>query len=109
MRLRHALERGSSRAERVRLSASLAHHPALEARQHISLALLEAAARHREGAEAVARRHLRIALREAEAQDLIAVLAEDGECLERLLPGFIAEPGPGNTGLATFAALVLDS
>jgi DNA-binding CsgD family transcriptional regulator len=107
IRLRRALEQESSRAERVRLSAALAQHPALETRQRISLALLEAAARQREGTEAVARRHLRVALREAEAQGLIAVLAEDGECLERLLPGFIAEPGPGNARLAAFAASVL--
>jgi LuxR family transcriptional regulator, maltose regulon positive regulatory protein len=55
----------------------------------------------------MARRHLRIALREAEAHGLIAVLIEEGECLERLLPGFIAEPGPGNARLAAFAASVL--
>jgi DNA-binding CsgD family transcriptional regulator len=107
VRLRHAVAHESSRAERVRLSAVLAQHPALETRQRISLALLEAAAEHREGADGVARRHLRVALREAEAQGLIAVLAEDGECLERLLPGFIAEPGPGNARLAAFAASLL--
>jgi LuxR family maltose regulon positive regulatory protein len=55
----------------------------------------------------MARRHLRVALREAAAQGLIAVLVEDGECLERLLPGFIAEPGPGNARLAAFAASLL--
>ena len=107
IRLRHALERESSRAEQVRLSAALAHHPALEPRQRISLALLEAAARHQAGAEGVARRHLRIALREAQAQGLLAVLIEDGERLERLLPGFVSEPGPGNAGLAAFAASLL--
>jgi ATP/maltotriose-dependent transcriptional regulator MalT len=107
IRLRHALERESSRAEQVRLSAALTHHPALEPRQRISLALLEAAARHQAGAEAVARRLLRIALREAQAQGLLAVLIEDGERLERLLPGFIAEPGPGNARLAAFAASLL--
>jgi DNA-binding CsgD family transcriptional regulator len=107
IRLRHALERESSRAEPVRLSAALAHHPALEPRQRISLALLEAAARHQAGALAVARRHLRIALREAQAQGLLAVLIEDGERLERLLPGFIAEPGPGNARLAGYAASLL--
>jgi len=107
IRLRHALERESSRAEQVRLSAALAHHPALEPRQRISLALLEAAARHQAGGLAVARRHLRIALREAQSQGLLAVLIEDGERLERLLPGFIAEPGPGNTRLAAFAASLL--
>jgi DNA-binding CsgD family transcriptional regulator len=107
VRLRGAIVRDSSRAERVRLIASLAQHPALETRQRISLALLEAAARNADGAEALARRHLRIALREAEAQGLIAVLIEDGECLERLLPGFIAAPGPGNGRLASFAASVL--
>lgn len=107
VRLRQALEHDGARAERVRLCAALAHHPALEVRQRISLALLEAAVEQRGGEEAVARRHLRVALREAEAQGLIAVLAEDGACLERLLPGFIAEPGPGNARLAAFAATVL--
>jgi DNA-binding CsgD family transcriptional regulator len=107
IRLRHALERESSRAEQVRLSAALAHHPALEPRQRISLALLEAAARHQAGGPAVARRHLRIALREAQSQGLLAVLIEDGERLERLLPGFIAEPGPGNARLAGYAASLL--
>lgn len=107
VRLRQTIEGEGSRAERVRLSASLAQHPALETRQRISLALLDAAARHREGAEAVGRRHLRIALREAEAHGLIAVLVEEGECLQRLLPGFIAAAGPGNGRLAAFAASVL--
>jgi DNA-binding CsgD family transcriptional regulator len=107
VRLRHAFERDNSRAERVRLSARLTHHPALETRQRISLAVLEASARQREGAGSVARRHLRIALREAEAQGLVAVLIEEGESLERLLPGFIAAPGPGNRRLAAFAASIL--
>jgi DNA-binding CsgD family transcriptional regulator len=107
IRLRLALERQNSGAERIRLSAVLARHPALEIRQRISLALLEAAGRQLEGAEAAARRHLRLALREAHAQGLVAVLIEDGECLERLLPGFIAVPGPGNARLAAFAASVL--
>ncbi len=98
IRLRHALERESSRAEQVRLSAALAHHPALEPRQRISLALLEAAARHQAGAEAVARRHLRIALREAQAQGLLAVLIEDGERLERLLPGSSPSPARATRG-----------
>ncbi len=107
VRLRHALERDGSRAERVRLSALLTHHPALETRQRISLAVLEASARQREGAESVARRHLRFALRESEAQGLVAVLIEDGESLERVLPGFIAAPGPGTRRLAAFAASIL--
>ncbi len=37
----------------------------------------------------------------------MAVLLEDGEFLERLLPGFIAAPGPGNARLAQLAARVL--
>jgi DNA-binding CsgD family transcriptional regulator len=105
-RLRHVVHE-RSRAERVRLSATLAQHPALENRQRISIALLQALAEHREGAPSVARRHLRMALREAAAHGLIAVLIEEGECLEPLLPGFIENPGPGNTGLAAFAASVL--
>jgi LuxR family maltose regulon positive regulatory protein len=107
-RLRHALERETSRAEQVRLAAALVHHPALEPRQRISLFVLEAAARHRQGAEAEARRHLRIALREAHALGLLAPLIEDGERLERLLPGFITDPGPGNARLAAFAVSLLE-
>jgi LuxR family maltose regulon positive regulatory protein len=35
------------------------------------------------------------------------VLIEDGEFLERLLPGFVAAPGPGNARLAQLATRVL--
>ncbi|HUI60119.1 MAG TPA: LuxR C-terminal-related transcriptional regulator, partial [Steroidobacteraceae bacterium] len=56
---------------------------------------------------AASRRYLRVALREAEAENLIAVLLEDGEFIARLLPEFIAAPGPGNARLAHFAGRVL--
>jgi DNA-binding NarL/FixJ family response regulator len=46
---------------------------------------------------------LSVALRHAEAENLLGVLVEDGQFLERLLPIFIAEPGPGNARVAAFA------
>lgn len=93
---------------RVRLTAALVHHPALEPRQRISLYVLEAAAHHRQGAEAEGRRHLRIALREAQTLGLMTVFIEDAERLERLLPGFVAEPSPGNARPVAFAASLLE-
>jgi DNA-binding NarL/FixJ family response regulator len=48
-----------------------------------------------------------MALRHAEAENLIGVLVEEGEFLERLLPFLIAEPGPGNAGLVAFAKRVV--
>ena len=89
------------------LGASLAGQPGLEVRQKISLAILQAYLRHRSGEHVLARRHLRMALREAEARNLLGVLAEGSEFLERLLPPFIAEPGSGNARLAAFAQRAL--
>jgi DNA-binding CsgD family transcriptional regulator len=93
--------------EATQLAAALAGRPALEVRQKITLAILQSWLRHRSSEQAHARRHLRIALRDAEAHNLVGVLAEDGEFLERLLPLLIAEPGPGNTQLVAFAQRVL--
>jgi DNA-binding CsgD family transcriptional regulator len=107
IRLRHTIVQDRLGAEASRLAASLTGRPGLEVRQKISLAILQAYLRHRSGDQALARRHLRIALRDAEARNLLGVLAEDGEFLERLLPLFIAEPGPGSARLAGFAQRVL--
>ena len=91
----------------MQLAASLSGRPSLELRHRISLAILQAYMRHRAGDHGVARRHLRLALRDAEARNLLGALAEDGEFLERLLPLLIAELGPGNARLAAFAQRVL--
>lgn len=107
IRLRHLVSQERIPKEAARLASWAAHQPHLEARQRITLALLQAHLKHRSGDHAVSRRHLRIALRDAEARALIGVLIEDGEYLERLLPAFIAAPGPGNTALASFAQRVL--
>ena len=107
LRLRQAVVRERSRAVIGRLTDSLMKHPALEPRQRITIAILNAAALGKQRASAAARRHLRVALREAEAENLVAVLLEEGEFVARLLPDFIAAPGPGNARLANFAVRVL--
>lgn len=53
----------------------------------------------------MARRHLIRALRAARG-DLLAALIEDGESLEKVLPLFLASPGPGNESLTVFAQRV---
>jgi DNA-binding CsgD family transcriptional regulator len=45
-------------------------------------------------------------LRGAESGNLLGVLVEDGQFLERLLPVFMATRGPGDTHLADFARRV---
>lgn len=107
IRLRHALIQERLGAEPLQLAASLAGRSSLEVRQRISLAILQAYLHHRAGDHGVARRHLRLALRDAEAGNLLGALAEDGEFLERLLPPLIAEPGLGNARLAAFSQRVL--
>ncbi len=107
VRLRQAVLGGRSRATIGRLADTLARSPHLEPRHAISIAILRAGAAHMQGAAAAALRHLRAALREAESQNLVAVFLEDGELAERLIPGFAAAPGPGNSSLAQFAAKVL--
>lgn len=107
VRLRQAVLRGRSRAAIARLADTLSRSPHLELRQRISIAILKAAAAQTQGAATAARRNLRAALREAESQNLVAVFLEDGELIERVLPGFVTSPGPGNTKLAQFAARLL--
>ena len=89
------------------LATMLAGRPSIELRQKITLSILQAWLCHRRADHALARRHLRIALREAEAHSLVGVLAEDGEFLERLLPLVIADRGPGNARLVAFAQRVV--
>lgn len=91
----------------LQLANSLASLPGLEARHKISVNILKAYLRYRRAEHGPARRHLSVALRNAESENLLGVLVEDGEFLERLLPIFIAEPGPGNARLAIFAQRVI--
>ncbi len=107
LRLRQAVVQERSRGVIGRLTDSLVRHPALEPRQRITIAILNATALEKQGATAAARRHLRVALREAEAENLVAVLLEDGEFVARLLPDFIAAPRAGNARLVQFAGHVL--
>jgi ATP/maltotriose-dependent transcriptional regulator MalT len=104
IRLRQQIVQGGPSADAaLKFAAGLANLPALEARHKIALAILQAYLRHRRGEPGLARRHLSVALRTAEAGNLLGVLVEDGEFLERLLPLFVAQPGPGNARLAGFA------
>lgn len=89
------------------LANSIAGMPGLEPRLKISVAILKAYLAYRRAEQGLARRHLSVALRNAEAENLLGVLVEDGEFLERLLPMFIAEPGPGNARLAIFAQRIV--
>jgi len=107
IRLRHRLVQERLGADALQLAASIAGNPSLEVRHKISLAVLQAYLRHRAGDHGLARRHLRLALRDAEGRNLLGALVEEGEFLERLLPLLIAEPGPGNARLAAFAQRVL--
>ena len=103
IRLRQQIVQQRSVDTALKFAAELAALPALEARHKIALAILQAFLRHRLAQHGPARRHLSVALRHAEAENLLGVLVEDGEFLERLLPLFIAKPGPGNARLAAFA------
>jgi ATP/maltotriose-dependent transcriptional regulator MalT len=86
---------------------ALAKVPGLETRQRISVAILQSELRYRAGEHGLARRHLSFALRHAEGENLLGVLVEDGQFLERLLPIFITDPGPGNARLAAFAQRIV--
>jgi DNA-binding CsgD family transcriptional regulator/tetratricopeptide (TPR) repeat protein len=89
-----------------KFAAGLAKLPSLEARHRIALGILHSYLHHRNAEPGLARRHLSVALRHAEAHNLLGVLVEDGEFLERLLPMFIAKPAPGNARLSAFAQRV---
>jgi DNA-binding CsgD family transcriptional regulator/tetratricopeptide (TPR) repeat protein len=106
VRLRQQIVQGPSVDAALKFAAGLANLPALEARHKIALAILQAYLRHRRAEPGPARRHLSVALRTAEAENLLGVLVEEGEFLERLLPVFVAQPGPGNERIAGFAQRV---
>jgi DNA-binding CsgD family transcriptional regulator len=106
IRLRQQIVQQRSVDAALKFAARLANLPSLEARHKIALAILQAYLRHGRAEHGLARRHLSIALRNAEAHNLLGVLVEDGEFLERLLPLFVAKPGPGNARLTVFAQRV---
>lgn len=90
----------------IKFAVGLAKLPSLEARHRIALGILHSYLHHRNAEQGLARRHLSVALRHADAHGLLGVLVEDGEFLERLLPMFIAKPSPGNARLTAFAQRV---
>jgi DNA-binding CsgD family transcriptional regulator len=106
IRLRQQIVQQRSVDAALKFAAKLANLPSFEARHKIALAILQAYLRHGRAEHGLARRHLSVALRNAEAHNLLGVLVEDGEFLERLLPLFLAKPGPGNTRLIAFAQRV---
>ncbi|MDB6083407.1 MAG: LuxR family transcriptional regulator, partial [Gammaproteobacteria bacterium] len=106
VRLRQQIVQRGSLDAALKFAAGLAHLPGFEARHRIALSILQAYLRHRRAEPGLARRHLSVALRTAEAENLLGVLVEDGEFLERLLPLIVAQPGPGNARIAGFAQRV---
>jgi DNA-binding CsgD family transcriptional regulator/tetratricopeptide (TPR) repeat protein len=106
IRLRDAILQGRSTVAVSKLASALGGRPGLEARHKIALSLLLAFLHHRSDEPAIARRYLNRALRSAEAACLVAPLVEDGEFLERVLPLFLAKPGPDNQRLLAFAQRV---
>jgi len=103
VRLRQQIVQQGSTDSALKVAARLANLPSLEARHRITLGILQAYLRHRRAEHGLARRHLSVALRHAEAHNLLGVLVEDGEFLERLLPLFVSKPAPGNARLIAFA------
>lgn len=86
---------------------ALAARPHLEPRHRIALGILQATLHHRAAEHGLARRQLTRALRLAATEGLLGALIEDGEYLERLLPIFGADPGPGNDALVVLARKVV--
>ena len=105
IRLRDEIARGRPPAVALKLAGRLGARTGLEARHRIALSILQAHLHHRAGETGMARRHLIRALRAARG-DLLAALIEDGESLEKVLPLFLASPGPGNESLTVFAQRV---
>jgi DNA-binding CsgD family transcriptional regulator len=91
----------------LRAASALAQAQDLGPRQKISIGILQAYLRHRAGEEGLARRHVRVALHQAEAGNLLGVLVEEGQFLERLLPGLIADAAAAHAPLKPFARRVL--
>jgi DNA-binding CsgD family transcriptional regulator len=106
IRLRQQIVQRRSVDAALKFATGLASLPGFEARHKIALSILQAYLRQRGAEPGLARRHLSLALRTAEAENLLSVLVEDGEFLERLLPLIVARPGPGNARLAGFAQRV---
>ncbi len=106
IRLRQELVGGRSVSAAAKLAAKIGLRPGLETRHKIAVSLLQAHVHYRLEEQGVARRHLMRALRNAEAEGLLGALVEDGEFLERVLPLFLAKPGPGNERLLLFAQRV---
>ena len=99
------IERGSEAT--LEVSRALSDSPHLSARQQICLAVLQAMLWHKLGQNGQARRQVALALRLARDSDLIGVLIEDAEFLERLLPPFILSPGVGGDVLVPFARKIV--
>ena len=91
----------------LQCAGTLAARTGVETRHRISLSVLQAHLCSRAGGAAPARRHLCAALRLAATENLVGVLVEEAEFVERLLPPFIADPGPGHARLAAFATRVV--
>jgi ATP/maltotriose-dependent transcriptional regulator MalT len=106
IRLRQQIVQQGPADSAIKSAARLANLPSLEARHRITLGILQAYLRHRRAEHGLARRHLSVALRHAEAHNLLGVLVEDGEFLERLLPLFVSKAAPGNARLIAFAQRV---
>ncbi len=107
LRLRQQIAQ-SRRADAALQAANvLAQAQDLDPRQRISIGILQAYLRHRAGEDGLARRHLRVALHQAEAGNLLGVLVEEGQFLERLLPGLIADPSAAHAPCKPFARRVL--
>jgi len=107
VRLRQHIVQARSSDEPLQAANALANTSDLDPRQKISIGILQAFLRHRAGEEGLARRYLRVALHLAEAENLLGVLVEEGQFLERLLPGLIADAGSISAPLKPFARRIL--
>ena len=107
IRLRQQILQQRPPEESLALARSLAGAPGLRVRHQISLGIIQAGLHLLAGGATQARDHLGSALRRAEAQSLLGVLVEEGPLLERLLPWFVAEAGPGRAHQVAFAERVL--
>jgi DNA-binding CsgD family transcriptional regulator len=106
IRLRQQIVQQRPTDAAFKFAVGLAKLPSLEARHRIALGILHSYLHHRNAEQGLARRHLGVALRHAEAHNLLGVLVEEGEFLERLLPMYVARPSPGNARLTAFAQRV---
>jgi DNA-binding CsgD family transcriptional regulator len=107
IRLRQQIAQSRRADAALQAANALAQAQDLDPRQRISIGILQAYLRHRAGEDGLARRHLRVALHQAEAGNLLGVLVEEGQFLERLLPGLIADPSAAHAPRKPFARRVL--